>query len=785
MIRIQIVLATLFIALTGFSEKSVTLSPIASTISGKIESHGNQIPFATISLKGTSLGVSADINGEYSLHNIPPGEQTLIFSAVGYKPLNKQLHINPGETLTLSVELETDNIGIEQVVISANRNAKSRKEITSIVNSINPKLFERMQSVTLSEGLNFAPGIRMENNCQNCGFSQVRMNGLEGPYSQILINSRPVFSGLAGVYGLELIPVNMIERVEVIRGGGSAMYGGNAIAGTINLITRDPVSSSFTLSSSYGTTGSDGYPMTPDYNLNFNGSFVSEDNQSGLSIYNFHRKRDPFDANGDGYSEISLIENTTMGARIFQRTGNRGKLSFDYFNIHEYRRGGNLFSLPLHEADIAESTTHKINSLSLSFDQLSRDSDKFSLWISGVGVNRGSYYGANQDPSAYGQTKDLSLSAGMQMIHMVQHLFFAPATLTFGAEWNANHLNDAKLGYFDIIEGSHTGTTAVADQRINNGSVFIQGEWSLNPVILTTGIRFDRYVIEDQLLDSKTVTGNVVSPRISMLWNLDENIQLRTAFARGFRTPQIFDEDLHIETSGARQVIHRNDNHLKQETSNSFTASVNYTRQSLNWQYQFLAEGFLTRLNNPFANEYGDPDDNGVVIYTRMNATEGATVRGINLEFNASPSRSFQLQSGFTLQSSRYEEPREFDERRFFRSPAHYGFLSLTYDPSSPFTFSATAIYTGPMLVPYFGPQLADPGEGMLRTTPAFFDAGSKIGYDIALTRMIKLQVNGGIRNLLNDFQNDFDTGINRDPAYIYGPSTPRTIYFGLKFGNF
>jgi outer membrane receptor for ferrienterochelin and colicins len=383
MIRIQVILAMLSIAFNVFSEESVTLSPIAATISGKIESHGNQIPFATIYLKGTTLGVSADINGEYSFRNIPPGEQTLIFSAVGYKPVSKQLLVNPGEALTLSVELETDNIGIEQVVISANRNAKSRKETTSIVNSINPKLFERMQSVTLSEGLNFAPGIRMENNCQNCGFSQVRMNGLEGPYSQILINSRPVFSGLAGVYGLELIPVNMIERVEVIRGGGSAMYGGNAIAGTINLITRDPVSSSFSVASSYGTAGSDGNSWTPDYNLNFNGSFVSEDNQSGLSIYNFHRKRDPLDANGDGYSEISSIENSTMGARIFQRTGKRGKLSFDYFNIHEFRRGGNLFSLPLHEADIAESTTHKINSLSLSFDQLSRDSDKFSMWISG------------------------------------------------------------------------------------------------------------------------------------------------------------------------------------------------------------------------------------------------------------------------------------------------------------------------------------------------------------------------------------------------------------------
>jgi len=777
----------LFSSIIIFATEPEEHSPGTAVITGTVQSAGDQVAFATIFIKGTTIGVSADASGNFRLTNIPTGRQTLIISAVGFKPLLKELTINPGESYNLDFEMEIDHIGLEQIIVSANRNSGRRREASTIVNTITPKFFERTQSVTLSDGLNFAPGIRMENNCQNCGFSQVRMNGLEGPYSQILINSRPVFSGLAGVYGLELIPVNMIDRIEVIRGGGSALYGSNAIAGTVNLITKDPVSNNFSVSTSYGSVGSGlaSVNSVPDYNINFNGSFVSEDYSSGVSFYGFMRNRKPFDFNNDGFSEMSLIENTTLGVRLFHRTGNRGKFSFDYFNINEFRRGGNLFELPLHEADIAESTTHKINSASAAFDQLFDETDKISAWISAVGVDRGSYYGADRDLSAYGQTDDISLSSGIQYSGKSGRLVFAPASITSGVEWSYNHLNDKKLGFFDIVSGLHIPNTLVADQRIHSAAVFAQTEWNLNSLVITTGLRFDRYLIDDLLMKSKTVSGNVLSPRINLLWNLHENVQFRSGYARGFRAPQIFDEDLHIETSGARQVLHRNDENLKQESADSFTASLSFSQQTLYWQYQFLVEGFITRLKNPFANEYGIPDENGVVIYTRMNAGEGATVQGINFEFNVSPTRRLQLQSGFTFQNSEFEEPQEFDEKRFFRSPSKYGYASLSYMPNSGFNLAATASYTGPMLVPYFGPRIENPDQGTLVTSDSFFDAGIKLSYDIRISKLVKLQLNGGVRNLFNSFQNDFDTGINRDPAYIYGPSLPRTIFIGLKFGGF
>ena len=751
---------------------------------GGVKSNGKHIPFATITIKGTTIGTAADITGHFKITDLPVGKQTVLISAIGYKTKKIVVNLISQKAVTILVELEPDNIGIEQVVVSADRNARSRKETPTIVNSISAKLFERTQNVTLSEGLNFAPGLRMENNCQNCGFTQVRMNGLEGAYSQILVNSRPVFSGLAGVYGLELIPANMIERVEVIRGGGSAMYGSNAIAGTINLITKDPISNTFEVSSTYATIATGNGEGTSDYNLNFNGSFVSDDYKTGMSLFGFTRDRKPFDANGDGFSEIAMIKNTTLGARVFQRVGDRGKLTFDYFNITESRRGGNKFELPEHEADIAESVNHKINSGAASFDLLMREADKFSVFFSAQGVDRGSYYGANQDLSAYGNTEDFTFSSGMNYIRQLDYLLFSPATITSGIEFNGSNLVDTKLGYYNIDDGLHYGNNTIADQKIMTQAGFLQSEWKLKKLVFTAGLRFDHYCVTDKANANLEITGNVFSPRISLMYNISDHVQFRTGFARGFRAPQIFDEDLHIEASGSRKVIHENDPDLKQESSNSYTASFDYTNHFDRWQVQLLVEGFYTQLINPFVTEYGLPNEDGVAIYTRKNAEHGAVVKGINMELNASPSARFQLQSGFTIQSSKYEEPHEFGEVKFFRSPDNYGYLSMNYSPNLLFNLSVTGNYSGPMLVPYFGSDQPSPEEGELRKTSSFFDAGIKMSYDIKLTDAMKMEISTGVKNIFNSYQSDFDLGIDRDPAYIYGPISPRTIYVGVKIGN-
>jgi outer membrane receptor for ferrienterochelin and colicins len=211
-------------------------------------------------------------------------------------------------------------------------------------------------------------------------------------------------------------------------------------------------------------------------------------------------------------------------------------------------------------------------------------------------------------------------------------------------------------------------------------------------------------------------------------------------------------------------------------------ASLDYNKLIGTVSTGLLIEGFHTRLDNPFLNKIGVPDENGKVIYTRMNAGEGAVVKGVNIELKMKPLKEFSFISGFTIQSSKFDVEHEFETRDFFRTPSDYGYFNVDWDFVKSMCFSVTGTYTGKMLLPYFGPD-ADPDTGELRESDRFFDLGSKVHYNIKINGAT-LQLFTGIKNIFNSYQEDFDMGINRDPAYVYGPVSPRTIYFGIRLGN-
>ncbi len=220
----QIILA-LMLAVAGIGA-AVAANPIreGNMISGHVLVKGSEenIPYATVLIVGSGQGTVSNEEGQFEFKNLPAGKYTLRVSAVGYKTQEKAIEVNKDFTAVVHFQMEEESFMTDEVVVSANRNEVSRKAAPVVVNVMSAKLFEMVNSTDLAKTLNYQSGLRVENNCQNCGFPQVRINGLEGPYSQILINSRPVISALSGVYGLEQIPVNMIERVEVVRGGGSA-----------------------------------------------------------------------------------------------------------------------------------------------------------------------------------------------------------------------------------------------------------------------------------------------------------------------------------------------------------------------------------------------------------------------------------------------------------------------------------------------------------------------------------------------------------------------------------
>lgn len=764
-----------------------------ANIIGHVTNSGKHLSFVSIGLKGTTIGTVTDETGHYQLINLPTGEQFITVSMIGYKPQEKKVLLENGQTIEIKFDLEEDVLNINEVVVSADRSQQKRTEAPVIVNTISPKLFETSQSITLGEGLCFSPGLRLENNCQNCGFSQVRMNGMEGPYSQILINSRPIFSGLAGVYGLELIPSNMIDKVEVVRGGGSALFGSNAIAGTINIIMKDPKTNSYEAGTTYGLTGTgtDGKEST-DYTVNFNASAVSENSQSGLSVYGFTRDREMYDANNDEFSEITPIKNITFGGRAFHKFGHRDKLALDFFSIKEQRDGGSDQDYPLHQRRVGEVVTHNMNVAATTYECFFREYDLLSVYASGQFLNRDSYYGAGYSTSDYGNSKDNTYNFGVQY-----KAVFNGSSLIAGIENTSGYLTDKKLGApIFVQENSETiiidnqDHTIIADQSSITTGIFAQYDITINKLKASVGARFDNYHIEDNQNNGEQKKGGVFSPRISLMYEIINGLQGRLTYSQGYRAPQIFDEDLHIETSGSRQVIHKNDADLKQETSHSYMASLDYNKLFGKVYTGFLIEGFYTKLEDAFSNEMSDPV-NGVVTYTRINST-GAAVKGVNMELRLKPLKNFEMSSGFTLQTSEYEKIQDdFPEKRFFRTPDHYGFLAIDWDFVKGFCLSTTGNYTGSMLVPYFGTEcetfINDVGDeeviGQLRKSDSFIDLGAKLSYKIKLNGA-SVEFSGGIKNMFNSYQNDFDKGINRDPAYIYGPVSPRTVYFGIKFGN-
>ena len=728
---------------------------------------GEMLPYVNVIVAGTTIGTTTDSTGHYILNDVPEDEEfTVEVSTLGYNTVTRTLKVSQGEPIEVDFALTEQQLSLDAVVVSANRNVTTRREAPSLVSVLDHRLFEVTTSPTIAEGLSFQSGVRVENNCQNCGFTQVRLNGLDGHYSQILIDSRPVFSALAGVYGLEHLPSNMIERIEVLRGGGSALYGASAIGGTVNIITKEPLHNSGSVSHTLSAIGCSG---ALDNNTTFNASLVSENNKAGLMIYGQNRRRDGYDHDGDGFVEIGELDGQTIGARSYIKLSPYTKLSLEYHATKEYRRGGDQLNRPPHEAYVAETTDHIINSGGISVDGTTADSrHKYSVYISAQDVKRDSYYGSYMDPNAYGYTHGFTTVAGGQYMCRFDRFLFLPAELTVGAEYNLDMMKDTPLG---------EGYTAT-NQTVHIYSAYLQNEWKNETWGFLIGGRADKHNLINRV---------ILSPRVNFRYNPTHNINIRAVYSSGFRAPQAFDEDLHITIVGGERTRIVLADDLKEERSHTFSISGDmYHTFNNGVQGNLMVEGFYTILKDVFTleNTGKTTDDGAAVVLERRNGS-GATVMGVNLEGRLAFSPWLQLQIGGTLQRSRYAEPEKWSEdesvpaeTRMFRSPDSYAYMTATVTPIRRFDISVTGTYTGPMLVQHFAGYIE---KDIAVMTNPFFDMGLKLSYEFKIYRSIGLQINGGVKNIFNSYQKDFDQGADRDAGYVYGPSLPRTIFVGAK----
>lgn len=281
----------------------------------------------------------------------------------------------------------------------------------------------------------------------------------------------------------------------------------------------------------------------------------------------------------------------------------------------------------------------------------------------------------------------------------------------------------------------------------------------------------------------------IVSPRLNFRYSPNEHFVLRAGYSSGFRAPQVYDEDLHVGAVNGELFKLVNADGLRHERSHSLNTSADFCFHFGHVEGDLLIEGFYTRIDDAFVNELVFSDTtSGYLLYERHNS-DGAEVKGLNVELRITPAEKLQFQFGGTMQSSRYTgSGHEWSEGRFEhrmeRVPGVYGYFNGVYRPLEPLQLMVSGIFTGSMLVYHSvvsGSKHSSSLDVMQVTTPSFFDLTFKASYSIRLGRKSSVEVNVGVQNLFDSFQRDFDSGPDRDASYIYGPSRPRTIFAGAK----
>ncbi|MEO1084411.1 MAG: TonB-dependent receptor, partial [Acidobacteriota bacterium] len=612
---------------------------------------------------------------------------------------------------------------------------------------------EASESRTLADAIELAPGVRIESNCQNCNFSQVRLLGLEGPYSQILVDSQPTVSSLALVYGVEQFPARALESVEIVKGGGAAIYGAGAVGGVINLIPHSPLDTHLTLETRASRTGGE-----PGRNISLLGDWSPEGRRTGFSLLAQADAVDPADLDGDGFTEVTSRDLLTLGLRgEHYFSGDKARLTGEVNWTDADRRGGDLlrFDLPADQTALTEEIATRRLGLSASFLHTYSPRFDYRAAASYADTSRESYYGAGFDPDAYGTTEN-----PLWIVDAQANFYRDAGTVSVGANYGEDETDDRQPGYGRLLreKNSNLGLYVQEDRRVGERLTAVYG------------VRAD---------DHSALDGPVFSPRLALMFAARDDVTLRFSAARGFRAPVTFDEDLHIELAGgaARLVSAAED--LVEERSEAYLASFEWRPTfGRRGSASFEIAAFRTDLDDLFDVVEADLPDTPEREFLRVNA-EGATVEGVELVASLRWGSRLSAQVAYVIQSSRFDVPEpDFGSSRFLRSPDRYGTLSLQARLPADVDLFLGARYTGEMLAPHYAGFIS---EDRLERTPDFFELDLNLARDFKVGQH-ELNLSVGARNLTDAYQEDLDRGPDRDSNYVYGPRLPRTFHVGLRW---
>lgn len=707
------------------------------------------------------MGTATDIDGVFELTGIQPGDYVILVTSLGYQPYQTKISLRDGVNKSINIQLESSAQSLDETVVTGTLKPVSRLESPVPVEVYSPTFLKKNPTASVFDALQNVNGVRPQINCNVCNTGDIHINGLEGPYTLVLIDGMPIVSGLGTVYGLTGIPNSLIEQIEIVKGPASSLYGSEAVGGLINIITKNAISAPEFFADGFATGWG-------EYNLDV-GSKISIGDKTNLLLgLNYFNYDVPVDNNGDNFTDLTLQDRVSIFQKWnFERKDNRlFSLAGRFF--YEDRWGGEMQWTPeyrggdeIYGESIYTRRWEVLGKYQLPFKE------KFLLSFS---------YNDHNQNSVYGDTEYLA----------DQRIGFAQLT------W------DKTAGNHDLLFGSavrynyyddNTPATTEAD-NIWIPSVFVQDEYSFAPKhSFLAGLRYD--------YDQRH--GNILTPRAAYKWKISDNDIFRVNAGTGFRVVNLFTED-HAALTGSRDVVIAEE--LKPEQS--VNVNINYLKKIYSDNGTFIgldASAFYTRFSNVILPDYETNPNQ--IIYDNL---DGKSVsQGVSANLDIAFPSSFKIMVGATWQDVSSTENGVTQQQILTESITATWNLSYTFH-----ALKLTADYTGNLYGPMRLPLLGD-----LDPRSEYSPTWSIQNIQFTYKGLNNFEVYGGIKNLLDwtpnrgnpfiiarandpfDREVTFDSNGNAvatpnnpyaltfDPSYVYGPNQGIRGFFGLRYTVF
>ena len=723
-------------------------------VSGKVFSQGQPLSSASVFVMGNNSGVTTNAEGQFSIYISNIANPELVISYLGYK--SQIIKISSKTTDLGIIELEWDN-KLEEVVVSGTLKPISKLDSPVPIEVYGQTFFQANPTASVFEALENVNGIRPQLNCSICSTGEIRINGQEGGYTMVMIDGLPIISGLSTVYGFSGIPQSLIERIEIVKGPASTLFGSEAVAGVINLITELPENSAKLAVESFVSGWG-------EVNTDLSYKYTLSKKTTALLGVNYFNYSNPIDKNEDGFTDLTLQNRIS----IFNKFSHANKLSVATRFVYEDRWGGQMNWLPIHRGG---DTVYGESIYTRRFEVFGKYQLNKNLTF------QFSFNDHNQN-SAYGNT-----------------LFNAGQTIGFGQMiWNKNiSNNDLLFGLayrYSLYDDDTTATFNDLSSRnqastIHLPGIFIQNQTQINANnTLLLGFRYDR----------NSIHGNIFTPRINYkINNKDKSSTLRISTGSGYRVTQLFTEQ-HAVLTGAREVVLLDD--LNPERS--WNANLNFVQKF------FLKKGaiidfdlslFTTQFSNKIIPDY-DTDPNKI-IYDNL---DGRSIsNGLSLNANLLAQEGLRVNLGATYIDTFAEENSiktmpYLTER--FQGVWKVEKKWITNDIILDFTGTITGALKLPTL-------------SNLDPRPSYSDPFSILNIQLTKIWNNSVESYGGIKNILNftpprnsiarsfdpfDRQVAFDSTGNAlptpdnpyaltfDPTYVYTSNQGIRFFFGLRW---